>query len=128
MTPADLPENLPGFIHHCIPHVDAAEVLLLLARNPARALALRELVDMLRPAGISEVTLQRYLAWFEACDLVAHEHGAYRYEPPSSRCELLVHALAKLYDERPVTLVRMIYSPKADRIRAFANAFKIKST
>jgi hypothetical protein len=126
MTPPEIPENLRGFIHDCIPHVDAAEVLLALSAEPDRSFTLRELVEKLRPAEISEATVHKYLARFEGCGLVAHEHGAYRFTPASSECELAVSALAKLYNERPVTLVRMIYAPKEDSLRAFADAFRIK--
>jgi hypothetical protein len=31
-----------------------------------------------------------------------------------------------VYNERPVTLVRVIYSPKDDKIRSFADAFRLK--
>lgn len=126
MTQPDIPENLRGFIHDCIPHVDAAEVLLALSAEPARAFTLGELLEKLRPAEVSEATVQKYLARFESCGLVAHEDGAYRFTPSSSECVIAVSALAKLYNERPVTLVRMIYAPKEDPLRAFADAFKIK--
>ena len=128
MTQPDIPDNLRGFIHDCIPHVDAAEVLLALSADPSRAFTLEELLDALRPADISEATVEKYLARFESCGLVAREDGAYRYTPTSAECEIAVSALAKLYNERPVTLVRMIYAPKDDQLRAFADAFKIKKS
>lgn len=128
MTSPDLPDNLRAFIHDCIPHVDAAEVLLLFAKEPARAFVLPELIERLRPAVVSEATVRRYLTRFEAVGLVAHEDGGYRFTPSTPEYEAAVRALEKLYNEMPVTLVRMIYAPKDDPIRAFADAFKIKKS
>jgi hypothetical protein len=126
MSAPDQSPGLRAFIHDCIPHVDAAEVLLLLASDRDRTYTLPDLVEKLAPAQISEATVRRYLARFEACGLVAHEDGRYRYTPGSSECEVSVDALAKLYNEMPVTLVRMIYAPKEDPLRAFADAFRLK--
>src|SRR5205814_2018011 len=92
MTQSDIPENLRGFVHDCIPHVDAAEVLLLLAREPARPYTLPELVDALRAAEVSAETVQKYLSRFESFGLVAHAAGAYRYSPPSAECEAIIDA------------------------------------
>ena len=44
MTQPQLPDNLLDFIRDCIPHVDAAEVLLLLAKQGRHAFALRDLI------------------------------------------------------------------------------------
>ena len=126
MTQSDLPESLGAFIHDCIPHVDAAEVLLLLARDPERAHTLGEIVDGLRALEIGEATAKKYLTRFQACGFVTQTDGAYRYTPESADRQSCVSALGKLYHEMPVTLVRMIYAPRPDPLREFADAFKIK--
>jgi hypothetical protein len=123
------PDHSPGlraFIHDCIPHVDAAEVLLLLAADRDRTYTLADLVEQLASAQIGEATVRKYLARFEACGLIAHEEGRYRYTPGSPESDVSVSALAKLYNEMPVTLVRMIYAPKEDPLRAFVDAFRLK--
>jgi hypothetical protein len=38
----------------------------------------------------------------------------------------VVTQLAKVYNERPVTLIRMIYALKDTKIQSFADAFKIR--
>jgi hypothetical protein len=39
-----------------------------------------------------------------------------------------VHALTRVYNARPVTMVRMIYTLRDEKIRSFADAFRIKKT
>ena len=56
----------------------------------------------------------------------AKENNAYRYSPASPELDALVRALTKVYNERPVTLVRMIYAPRDEKIRSFADAFRLK--
>jgi hypothetical protein len=57
-----------------------------------------------------------------------HEEGRYRLGPAAPEYEVILATPARLYNERPVTLVRMIYAPKEERIRAFADAFKLKKS
>jgi hypothetical protein len=128
MTDAKLPDDLRVFIHECIPHVDAAELLLLLARDAARAFAPTELKYELKHSGISVATLERYLLRFSELGLVARENNTYRLAPDASEYGRVLAELGRLYNEQPVTLVRMIYAPKDERIRAFADAFKLKKT
>ena len=56
----------------------------------------------------------------------ARKADAYRYSPATPALDAAVRALTKVYNERPVTLVRMIYAPKDEKIRSFADAFRLK--
>lgn len=127
MTDPDFPEELRSFIQETIPSVDAAELLLVLAQNPDREYQVRELIDAMHPTAVSDPAVRRYLNHFHSVGVVdAQANNAYVYRPASPDLDGLVRALTKVYNERPVTLVRMIYAPKDEKIRSFADAFRLK--
>lgn len=127
MTDPDFPDELRSFIRDNIPDVDAAELLLLLARNPGRRYDLRTIVDELRPSTTREAAVRRHLAFFRERGLIVQmREDLYQYHPVLPQLDPMVRALAKAYNERPVTMVRMIYALKDEKIRSFADAFRLK--
>lgn len=127
MTDPDFPDDLRSFIQEYVSSVDAAELLILLARDPGRRYRLADVIDGMRPTVLSEPAARRYLVNFEAHGFVSSEAGeTYQYSPPTPALDAAVRALSKVYNERPVTLVRMIYAPKDEKIRSFADAFRLK--
>jgi hypothetical protein len=124
MTDADFPEDLCLLIKDMISTLDAAELLLLLAGDPARHWKIEEIIQELRPTVIAESELRRSLALFVARGLVAENQDAcFQYRPATAALDATVGALAKAFNQRPVTLIRMIYSRS---IQSFADAFKIR--
>ena len=69
-------------------------------------------LDGLRPHGVLEFDAEKRARYRAASD----EHDAH------------VRTLAQAYNERPVTLIRMIYALRDPRIQSFADAFKIRKT
>jgi hypothetical protein len=127
MTDPDFPEALRSFIRDHIPDVDAAEVLLLLARNRDRRFAVRAIVDETRHAAVSEAAIRRHLALFRERGLIVEMNDdTFQYYPVVPQLDPLIAALTKAYNERPVTMVRMIYELKDEKIRSFADAFRLK--
>ena len=126
MTDLKLPADVRSFIQACIPDVDAAELLLFVARERPQAHSLRKLTAQLKHAELTEAAVERYLSGFVQCGLFEREADAYRFAPSASQYDAVVRELGRLFNEQPVTLVRMIYAPKDDRLRAFSDAFKIK--
>jgi hypothetical protein len=124
MQDPDFPEELHRLIEAAIPTVEAAELLLLLHKQAGRDWTAEQLVHAIRPTVMSEVDIGKSLGLFAARGLVEpRADAAVRYRPATPELESMVRALAKVYNERPVTLVRTIYTLK---IRSFADAFKIK--
>ena len=100
--------------------MDAAEVLLTLAREPQRWWHPREF-------GISEADAQRYLEQFRVAGLTAGDpDGKHHYRPAADTLAAHVDMLALAYKERPVTLFRVIYALRDLKIKSFADAFKLK--
>ena len=126
MSEPRLPVDIRGFIQVCIPHVDAAELLLVLVREPGRALGLRTLAARVQHSELTDAALERYLAGFIECGLVERDEDTYRLAPTAAQYHAILTELGRLYNEQPVTLVRMIYAPKDNRLRAFADAFRLK--
>jgi hypothetical protein len=123
---AELLGEVDDFIRNCIPNLDAAELLLVLARRPVRTFGLAELTEKMRSADVTEALTQRYLDQFIACGVVTQTRRRYHFTSANAKALRIAGALEKLYNEKPVTLVRMIYSAKDARIRAFADAFQLK--
>jgi hypothetical protein len=122
----DIPEALPDLLRRCIPNIDAAELLLHLARHPDRAFRAGELAAELKPAEVTPAAARNYAAALVRCGLAVQNKGSYRFAPRNPRLSELVQALGELYTERPVTLVRMIYTLKEDGLHAFAGTFTLK--
>jgi hypothetical protein len=122
----DFTDELCGFLQRCVANVDAAELLLLLAKNPDRSWAVNELQAQLAPSTISDADVQRSLDALQQCAVVecdADKRVRYR---PSVTHDAQVAALSRLYLERPVTLFRVIYALRDSKLRTFADAFKLR--
>jgi hypothetical protein len=108
--------------------VDAAELLLVLARHPERSWLTNELTRALQPATMmSDADAERYLGDFQANGLAAAlPDGRRQYRPASTTLTQHVDMLALAYKERPVTLFRVIYALRDLKLQSFADAFKLK--
>ena len=51
----------------------------------------------------------------------------YRYAPAQPESRDAVEALARMYNEKPVTLVRAVYARPAGPVQAFADAFRLRA-
>lgn len=116
------------FLQTAIPAVDSAELLLVVADRPDIWSSTRELLDRLKPkTSMSEEDAQRHIAVFQQHGLV--ELGAdrkVRYRAARPELDGFVKTLAQAYEERPVTLIRVIYALRDAKIRTFAEAFRVR--
>ena len=127
-TVAEVP--IPGEVRQLLARhlhtMEQVEVLLLLARSAARSLGVDEIKRELRLEATAD--LSRTLSRLEASGLVAVDAGPparYRYAPASAEARSAVELLAVAYNERPVTLVRMIYD-RPSPVQSFADAFRLR--
>jgi hypothetical protein len=71
--------------------------------------------------------LARYLALFQAGGMIAvGPDKRVQYRPAHQAVAAQVATLAQAYQERPVTLIRVIYALRDSTIQSFADAFKLK--
>jgi hypothetical protein len=116
------------FLQSSVPSVDAAELLLVLAGEPARWWLAPELIAKLGPAStLSEADALRYLEQFEAGALLStRPDRRVQYHPAHDALAGHVRMLAQAYNERPVTLFRVIYALRDLKIQSFADAFRVR--
>ena len=127
MEDAQFSDEFCRFLQTSVPSVDAAELLLLLAHDPARWWSAAGIVPALKPAPVTEADVTRTLEGFLARGLIAQ--GAdkrVQYHPANEELEGYVRTLGQAYSERPVTLIRVIYALRDSKIRSFADAFKLR--
>jgi hypothetical protein len=117
-----------GFLRTAVPTVDAAELLLLLQREPERWWTAQEAVFTLLPGvSLNEADAARYFALFQGNGLIAvAPDKRVQYRPGFAELDAHVRTLAQAYRERPVTLIRIIYALRDSKIQSFADAFKLK--
>ena len=108
MSEPAIPAAVRALLRGPVSTMAHVEALLLLRRWPhPRPVA--EVADGARIATLSAA--RRCLEELAAAGLlVAAGNDAYRYAPGAPDTHDAVDALARMYDERPVTLVRAIYS------------------
>jgi hypothetical protein len=126
MEDSDFSDEFCRFIQTTIPSVAAAELLLLLAKDPGRWWDPKEIPGNLPPgSNVTEEETRKCLELFQARALLeVGPDQRVQYRPGSGNLAALVRALAQAYNERPVTLIRMIYALRDPRIKSFADAFR----
>ncbi|HET7595893.1 MAG TPA: hypothetical protein VFK15_03095 [Burkholderiales bacterium] len=113
------------FIHSAVPSVSVAELLLLVFKEPERWWTVADIRSELPPdVNLTEGAIASGLDDLRTKGIVeydAEKRARYRPSEPLARH---VQTLAQAYNERPVTLIRMIYALRDSRIQSFADAFK----
>jgi|SRR5687767_3379133 hypothetical protein len=107
MEDVDFSDEFCRFVQAHLPSVEAVELLLAAFRNPDVALEQgpAKQREAFRDAGLLD--------------------DAMRYHA-SGEQHAWVQTLAKAYEERPVTLFRLIYALRDRKIQSFADAFKLR--
>jgi hypothetical protein len=123
---ADFTDEFCRFLQEAVTNVDAAELLLVLAREPGRDFSAAEAAAALG-ARYAEPEALRHLEAFRARGLVVVQaDGRLRYQPANEQLAAHTRTLEKVYRERPVTLIRVIYGLRDSKIRSFADAFTLR--
>jgi hypothetical protein len=105
--------------------VEQLEALLLLHRRPDRDWTAEEVSEELRTNAQSVATR---LDGLRFSGLVGPGHGAgtHRYAPRTRDLLDAVDALAEEYSVRRVSVITFIIAKPSDRIRSFADAFRLR--
>lgn len=126
VTQGPLTQEVKRFINEHINSVFQVEVLLLLHSQKEKAWS-AEAVDRELGIGLEEAQIQ--LDDLCSRGLFATEEGhpsTCRYSPASDQLDQAVSALAKAYSERRVNVLSSIFSKPVDKVRLFAEAFRIR--
>lgn len=105
--------------------MDHVEVLMRLHEAAGEPVARAEVV---RTSRLDPPTVDRALADLVRTGLVSHDPAAdtFRYATMSAEDRPAVDALSVMYHQRPVTLVKLVYSQPAAPVKSFAEAFRLR--
>lgn len=112
-----------GFARDALDSIWTLEVLLIMHRAPERAWHEQELEREVR--GSSQI-VQEAMGVLSSAGLVDVNEGRWRYAPVTPERADVVAELAKLHASKPMLLAKTIFSSRSDRIRTFADAFRIR--
>ena len=114
------------FIRACVPSFEAAAVLVCLVNDPRRSWSAAGIVDSLHASvSITVTEVERSLDLFEARGLAARSPDRSAcFRPSGYFQEANSRTLARAYEEKPVTLVQLIYALREDKLRSFSDAFR----
>ncbi len=128
MEDAAFSNDFCRFLRAAVPTVDAAEVLLLLQRDPQCWWSAEEVVGALGPSvSLTVSEAAACFAVFQAGGLIAAgPDRRVQYRPGLNELDAHVRTLAQAYRERPVTLIRVVYALRDSKIQSFADAFRLK--
>jgi hypothetical protein len=118
--------DLVEFVETSFRSVWSLELLLLLYRDPSRTWTSDELVHELRS---SEVVVAQSIERLVAAGLaLAEKDDCVRYGPASPEQNDLVAQLQEEYRRKPAAIRRLILQNPVEKLRTFADAFKLKKS
>lgn len=121
------PENVKQFLDAYIESIDQLEILRILAEVPTRVWDIGDLATQLQLTSIIAQTQVKALYSRGLLPTDAEGKGPLiRYGPQNPALELALSQVLQLYRERPVTMIRMVYAQANERLKAFADAFKLR--
>jgi hypothetical protein len=121
----EFPEDVRQFIAEHINSVAELEVLLLLKGQPDRTWSAD---DISRALYTTPEMAATQLAELQARGLLGAAEGVrvYQYRPGSEELHRLISRLEEIYQQRRVSVITQIYSKPVDRVRTFADAFRLR--
>jgi hypothetical protein len=122
----DLPEAVRRFIADHIDSVEQLEILLLLYQHPERSWTAESVARELRISVLSAGDRLKDMARAAILSRVEGGEGEYCYAPENQQLGEAVAGLATAYSERRVTVINLIFSKPIDKIRTFADAFRLR--
>ncbi|MFE8604805.1 hypothetical protein [Archangium violaceum] len=126
MRAGDLPEAVRRLIADHIDSVEQLEILLLLQQHPERSWTAELVARELRISPLSAGDRLKDMARSAILSRLQGSEAEYRYAPVSPEMVEAVAGLATAYSERRVTVINLIFSKPVDKIRTFADAFRLR--
>lgn len=113
------------FVRRHVDSIETLEILLLLHRAPDTSWTPPALDDHFgMKSGVADKRLQGLL---KHGLVIRDPSGGYRLRPKTEDLRAGLEDLATAYAERRSTVVNTVFSENLARLRAFSNAFKVKS-
>lgn len=126
MNGEDIPAEVRQFLAGNIHSLSGLESLLLLHNNPGRGWLA---ADVARELRVDPKWVEAELQSFCTRGLVScggQSPPLFFYAPATDPIKSAVEQLARIYAERHVTIIQLIFAPPADPIKTFADAFDLR--
>ncbi len=111
------------FARTAIGSVSALELLILLRREPKRRYQVAELVRELRSSQLAVGQALDHLAKFGL--VTGSPDPGYNYQQGSAQLDAICERVEAAYVRRPVSLIRALLDGPDEKLRQFADAFRI---
>jgi hypothetical protein len=118
--------RLRSFVADHIHSVAELELLLLLRSQPEKSWAVAEMSRALALAPEMTAALLDDLRRRGFAVQPEDQAAAYRYSPAAPEFDRLLGELARYYEERRVSVIQLIYAQPIDKLRTFADAFRLR--
>jgi hypothetical protein len=122
--PDEFPDDVQRFLSEHISSVAQLEVLLLLRSQREREWSPADVAQALYTT--PEIVAEQLDELQRRGLLAVQESGRYRYWPVSPELDSRVTALNTAYHERRVAVITYIYSQPLEKVRTFADAFRLR--
>lgn len=127
MTQSELPREVQDLIAEHITSVEQLEILLLLREHAEQEWSASKVSEEIRTSERSAATR---LADLRARGFLTSREDAgvtvYRFDPLTVTQRRAVASLSQVYRERRYTVIDLIFSKPIDRLRVYADAFRLR--
>jgi len=126
VTDSGIPPDVRQFIADHIDSVLQLEILLLLLNHPQQEFSVEDIVTELRvDVGFVREQLDNLCArGMLTC--TNDPRKMYRYGPRSPETNRAIEGLRTAYADRRVSVISLIFAKPVDKLRSFADAFKLR--
>jgi hypothetical protein len=122
-----IPEEVLGFLSSYIDSVFRLDILLLLMAQPERWFSAEDVVRELCLSPESVARELQLLTEYSLMEGSTEPKQTFRYRPGSEELDRVARLLERTYVERRTTVITLIYSRPNDKLRGFADAFKLRT-
>ena len=126
MSDEGIPQDARAFVTDHIDSVLQLELLLLLHKKREQDFDADEVVEELR---IDPAWAAAQLDYFCARGILIctdQSPRRYRYAPKSPELDAAITRLDRAYTDRRVSVISLIFSKPTDKLRSFADAFRVR--
>jgi hypothetical protein len=121
------PEHVVRFLDGNIESIDQLEILRVLGEDPARNWSAESIASEIQ-AKVPDTV--HHLAALQSRGLIVTDLQSQttfaRYGPRDPAIATVLDELLRLYRERPVSMIKLVYARAADPLRSFVDAFRLR--